>query len=148
MELFYSSGLRLSELAALDVQDLDLYTESVRVFGKGRKERRVALGRNALCALLYYLHRWRQDTRELEEIGNADEDHIFLAETGRARPSESRQPSAKARPRCVPSTSTSRSLTERRLMGHARLRRKCDSGFPRARRSSIAVIMPQARTHQ
>ena len=39
MELFYSSGLRLSELAALDVADVDLYTESVRVFGKGRKER-------------------------------------------------------------------------------------------------------------
>src|SRR5437016_14540769 len=39
MELFYSSGLRLSELAALDVADVDLYTESGRVFGKGRKER-------------------------------------------------------------------------------------------------------------
>src|SRR5205814_5679724 len=38
MELFYSSGLRLSELAILDVEDVDLYTESVRVFGKGRKE--------------------------------------------------------------------------------------------------------------
>ena len=37
MELFYSSGLRLSELAALDVGDVDPYTESVRVFGKGRK---------------------------------------------------------------------------------------------------------------
>jgi integrase/recombinase XerC len=36
MELFYSSGLRLSELAALDVADVDLYTELVRVFGKGR----------------------------------------------------------------------------------------------------------------
>src|SRR5439155_4531966 len=36
MELFYSSGLRLSELAALDVADLDPYTESARVFGKGR----------------------------------------------------------------------------------------------------------------
>src|SRR5438132_13547011 len=34
-ELFYSSGLRLSELAALDVNDVDLYTESVRVLGKG-----------------------------------------------------------------------------------------------------------------
>src|SRR5438874_2214664 len=33
MELFYSSGLRLRELAALDVADVDLYTESVRVFG-------------------------------------------------------------------------------------------------------------------
>src|SRR5215475_7774038 len=39
MELFYSSGLRLSELAALDVANVDPYTESVRVFGKGRKER-------------------------------------------------------------------------------------------------------------
>src|SRR5207244_2444231 len=39
MELFYSSGLRLSELAALDIADVDPYTESVRVFGKGRKER-------------------------------------------------------------------------------------------------------------
>src|SRR6185295_17299899 len=34
MELFYSSGLRLSELTALAVSDVDLYTESVRVFGK------------------------------------------------------------------------------------------------------------------
>src|SRR5260370_5612056 len=39
MELFYSSGLRLSELTSLDVEDVDLYTESVRVFGKGPKER-------------------------------------------------------------------------------------------------------------
>ena len=44
MELFYSSGLRLSELAALDVADVDLYTESVRVFGKGRKERECPVG--------------------------------------------------------------------------------------------------------
>ena len=44
MELFYSSGLRLSELAALDVADLDPYTESVRVFGKGRKERVCPVG--------------------------------------------------------------------------------------------------------
>src|SRR5205809_1573342 len=44
LELFYSSGLRLSELAALDVADADLYTESVRVFGKGRKERVCPVG--------------------------------------------------------------------------------------------------------
>ena len=44
LELFYSSGLRLSELAALDVADVDLYTESVRVFGKGRKERVCPVG--------------------------------------------------------------------------------------------------------
>src|SRR5881296_3789712 len=48
MELFYSSGLRLSELASLNVADLDLYTESVRVLGKGRKERVCPVGAPAL----------------------------------------------------------------------------------------------------
>src|SRR5207245_6752690 len=54
MELFYSSGLRLSELAALDVEDVDLYTESVRVFGKGRKERVCPIGAPALEAISKY----------------------------------------------------------------------------------------------
>ena len=54
MELFYSSGLRLSELAALDVVDVDLYTESVRVFGKGRKERVCPVGLPALEAISCY----------------------------------------------------------------------------------------------
>jgi integrase/recombinase XerC len=54
MELFYSSGLRLSELAALDVADLDPYTESVRVFGKGRKERVCPVGFPALEAISRY----------------------------------------------------------------------------------------------
>ena len=54
MELFYSSGLRLSELAALDVNDVDLYTESVRVFGKGRKERVCPIGAPALDAIQKY----------------------------------------------------------------------------------------------
>jgi len=54
MELFYSSGLRLSELAALDVDDVDLYTESVRVLGKGRKERVCPVGAPALEAIQKY----------------------------------------------------------------------------------------------
>ena len=54
MELFYSSGLRLSELASLDVADVDLYTESVRVFGKGRKERVCPVGLPALEAISRY----------------------------------------------------------------------------------------------
>jgi integrase/recombinase XerC len=54
MELFYSSGLRLSELTALDVADVDLYTESVRVFGKGRKERVCPVGAPALEAIQRY----------------------------------------------------------------------------------------------
>jgi len=54
MELFYSSGLRLSELAALDVAQVDPYTESVRVFGKGRKERVCPVGLPALEAISSY----------------------------------------------------------------------------------------------
>ena len=48
MEVFYSSGLRLAELASLNVADLDVYTESVRVLGKGRKERVCPVGAPAL----------------------------------------------------------------------------------------------------
>jgi len=54
LELFYSSGLRLSELVALEVADVDVYTESVRVLGKGRKERVVPVGDLALHAIQKY----------------------------------------------------------------------------------------------
>jgi integrase/recombinase XerC len=54
LELFYSSGLRLAELAALNVADVDHYTESVRVFGKGRKERVCPVGLPALEAIQRY----------------------------------------------------------------------------------------------
>ncbi len=56
LELFYSSGLRLSELAGLDVEHIDPYTESVRVLGKGRKERVVPVGAPALRAIQHYRH--------------------------------------------------------------------------------------------
>jgi site-specific recombinase XerD len=54
MEMFYSSGLRLGELASLNVSDLDIYTESVRVLGKGRKERVCPVGAPALEAVSRY----------------------------------------------------------------------------------------------
>jgi site-specific recombinase XerD len=54
MELFYSSGLRLSELATLNVADLDTFSETVRVIGKGRKERIVPVGQIALKAIQQY----------------------------------------------------------------------------------------------
>jgi site-specific recombinase XerD len=54
METFYSSGLRLGELAALNVGDLDVYTETVRVLGKGRKERVCPMGAPALQAISRY----------------------------------------------------------------------------------------------
>ena len=54
MEMFYSSGLRLGELASLNVADVDIYTESVRVLGKGRKERVCPVGAPALEVVSRY----------------------------------------------------------------------------------------------
>ncbi|MCX6959893.1 MAG: tyrosine-type recombinase/integrase, partial [Verrucomicrobia bacterium] len=56
LELFYSSGLRLAELAELDVRDLDPIGETVRVMGKGSRERIVPVGGLALEALSRYRH--------------------------------------------------------------------------------------------
>jgi len=54
-ELAYSSGLRLSELAGLDVDRVDLVTGEVRVWGKGAKERIVPVGAAAREALMLWL---------------------------------------------------------------------------------------------
>ena len=54
MELFYSSGLRLAELVALDVKHVDHFSESARVMGKGRKERVVPVGLPALESVQRY----------------------------------------------------------------------------------------------
>lgn len=51
LELFYSSGLRLSELCGLRWGDIDLPDGEVRVLGKGRKTRIVPVGRHAVAAL-------------------------------------------------------------------------------------------------
>ena len=51
LELFYSSGLRLSELIGLRWLDLDLDAGEVRALGKGRKTRIVPVGRHAIAAL-------------------------------------------------------------------------------------------------
>ncbi len=54
-ELFYSSGLRLSELTGLDLNDVDLQSGEAQVTGKGRKTRIVPVGRQALAALAAWL---------------------------------------------------------------------------------------------
>jgi integrase/recombinase XerC len=55
LEIFYSSGLRLSELAGLNLIDLDFKQKLVKVRGKGRKERIVPIGGPALKAVQEYL---------------------------------------------------------------------------------------------
>jgi integrase/recombinase XerC len=55
LELFYASGLRLSELVGLDVGDVNLSALVVRVLGKGRKERLVPFNRSTASALRTYL---------------------------------------------------------------------------------------------
>ena len=55
LEVFYSCGLRVGELTALNVDSVDLEQDLVRVLGKGGKERLVPLGRQAIVALKRYL---------------------------------------------------------------------------------------------
>lgn len=59
LELLYGSGLRVSELVGIDVDDADLDAAGIRVLGKGGKEREVPLGRYAREALDAYLTRVR-----------------------------------------------------------------------------------------
>jgi integrase/recombinase XerC len=54
LELFYSTGMRLSELRGLNHADLDLLSQMVKVRGKGRKERIVPVGDHAVRALRTY----------------------------------------------------------------------------------------------
>ena len=54
LEMFYSAGLRLSELAAVNVEDIDVISGTLRVVGKGGKERLCALGEPALFAVQKY----------------------------------------------------------------------------------------------
>jgi site-specific recombinase XerD len=54
LELFYSCGLRISELLALDVKDVDFIGETVKVRGKGAKERIVPVGGPAVNAIQRY----------------------------------------------------------------------------------------------
>jgi integrase/recombinase XerD len=61
LETLYGAGLRVSELVGLDVDDVDLEDGSVRVLGKGSKEREVPLGRYAKEAISAYLTRVRPE---------------------------------------------------------------------------------------
>ena len=54
LEMFYSTGMRLAELSSINVEDIDVISEVVRVVGKGRKERVCPIGTPALDAIQRY----------------------------------------------------------------------------------------------
>ena len=55
LEMFYSTGMRISELVTLQMEFINLESQRVRVLGKGKKERWLPLGKKALAALNIYL---------------------------------------------------------------------------------------------
>ncbi len=59
LELFYASGLRVSELVSLDIDQIDLETRETRVLGKGSKIRITLMGKPAATALNLYLNQGR-----------------------------------------------------------------------------------------
>ena len=85
VELLYASGLRVSELVGLDVTDVDLHRLTVRVTGKGSKERVVPFGVPAQHAILAYLERGRprlvETAAPAETAGPAAENRAHAAKT-------------------------------------------------------------------
>jgi len=78
LELFYSTGIRLGELIGLNLGDVLFYQMTIRVFGKGAKERFVPFGKKAEQAVQRYLHRRRQD------FGRVNlEDALFISNRNR-----------------------------------------------------------------
>ena len=77
-ELLYSSGLRLSEVCQLEVQDLDLKERTCRVLGKGNKTRIVPVGKKAIQAI----RDWMIYRSELKATKETSSDAIFLNNKG------------------------------------------------------------------
>jgi len=76
LELFYSSGLRLSELTGLAPADVNISDATVRVTGKGNKTRIVPVGSHALAALKAWL-------AQRSRIGGLDDQALFVGKNGR-----------------------------------------------------------------
>ncbi|NGX42925.1 MAG: Tyrosine recombinase XerD [Chlamydiae bacterium] len=75
LELLYASGLRVSEVCSMQIYDVD--DDTVRVLGKGRKERLVPLGKHALKAIDHYLLHYRC------QVDSEKQKALFVTKTGR-----------------------------------------------------------------
>lgn len=75
LELFYSTGIRLSELQSLDTDSIDFHNGVVRVLGKGNKERIIPVGRKAIKAVKVFLPMRKE---RLIETGHPDEKALFI----------------------------------------------------------------------
>ena len=80
IELFYSAGIRLSELTGLNIADVDFAGGLIRVRGKGRKERIVPVGTPAFQALGLYLDRRAELAAKGRQTGS--DEPIFLGSRG------------------------------------------------------------------
>ena len=66
-ELLYATGIRCSELVKIRLCDIDTYNKTIRIQGKGQKERIVLFGKKAYKRLLAYLETERPETRSSDE---------------------------------------------------------------------------------
>ncbi|MCF6290795.1 MAG: tyrosine recombinase XerC [Desulfobacterales bacterium] len=83
LELLYSTGMRVAELASGNLADLDLETGMVRVTGKGRRQRLVPMGRPAMEALQAYFPQRRELLAACaRRNGNPARDAVFLNNRG------------------------------------------------------------------
>lgn len=82
LELFYSTGMRVSELAGINLGDLDLVAQQVKVRGKGKKERIIPVGDHAVLALRNYEAK-RDDLLRRLQGARLDRAAFFIGRTGR-----------------------------------------------------------------
>lgn len=70
LETLYSTGIRVSELVGMDIEDIDFIGGSLRVYGKGKKERLLPIGEHALKAIDEYLkvRNQKPETRQREAL--------------------------------------------------------------------------------
>ena len=81
LELFYSTGMRLSELQGLSRGELDIVSQQVKVRGKGRKERIIPIGDHAVLAVRNYEAKRDELLRALGR--KADRNALFIGNTGK-----------------------------------------------------------------